>query len=61
MWVNTGHLTQQQLSLSPAPPIVTLGTLGNYSHRSSHGDSMEYLFMLGTVPGAHQVHGHSLL
>lgn len=37
-----GHFKLQRLSPSPTSLIMALGTLVNYSHSNSHGDSVEH-------------------
>lgn len=48
--MDMGHFKQQRFSPSPTPPIMALGTLGNYSLSNSNGDSIKYYYVPGTVP-----------
>lgn len=57
--VDVGHFKQQRPSPSPPPPIMALGTLGNYSN--SNGDSIEHCYVLGMVPRAYEVRCHFIL
>lgn len=50
--VDTGHFKHQRLRPAPTPPIMSLGTVRNDSHRHSNEDSIEHHYVLGTVPRA---------